>query len=156
MAIGNLTLVNADGTQGTAGSGAYLARRDFWEITGGTVTWWAVLCGSGHTPSVSADLSYQDLTNVLAGDGAPVQIAGRTHAENGTALEFTSDEISWGTNVTITFNFCTEGTCYFIWDVGGILAAGDNMVLGYVTGLLGASGSEFTLKVPVGGWFQIG
>lgn len=156
MAIGNFTLVNSTAT---LGSGVALANATNWLQTN---KWWAVLCGNSHTPAAT-DVEYSDLTNVLSGDGAPIHFTGNYLFETATQLWFRSADLDWGDSVTIAFTHLLPGTVYFVWAENGVAAndpytvlKADDPVLGYITGLHGASSSKFKILEPLNGWFSLG
>ena len=126
----------------------------------GTIQWAAathvaaILCTSTYDPLLTHS-TYADITNeVETGEGhdyEPKAVATRTIARNGDDVEFKSDPVSFGAEVTIAAQYL-------------VLIAGDPANLQTTDPLIGyvdfgetksSTGAAFQFTPPASGWFAV-
>lgn len=134
MAVGTFTLVN----QGKLN----ILNRTI-DFVGSGIA--AVLLTTTHTPSVTADSTYGDLTNECAdGDYAQVALTTKSITESGGTVTYDADPVSFGTSVSISARYI-----YLVAGTAGSLT-GTDKVMGYMdlsTGGGNVSSTNSTFEV---------
>lgn len=142
MAAGSFTFYNSGKLNSLNGS-----------IDADTDTLVMVLLGSGYSPDVAAHTTYADISGSEIGDAdySPQVISGAAFSESAGTVNFDSDDVSFGTSVSITAKYAAV-----VRRDGASLASGD-LLLGYVdlntdsgTATVSSTNSDFSVNTPSG------
>lgn len=140
MAAGNFTFYNSGKLNSLNGS-----------IDADTDTLVMILLASGYTPDVAAHTTYADVSGseIADADYSPQVISGAAFTESAGTVNFDSDDVSFGTSVSIEAKYAVV-----VRRDGASLASGD-LLLGYVDlntggGTVSSTNSDFAVNTPNG------
>lgn len=142
MAAGTFTFYNSGKLNSLNGS-----------IDADTDTLVMVLLGSGYTPDTAAHTAYSDISGSEIGDAdySPQVISGAAFTESAGTVTLDSDDVSFGTSVSIEAKYAVA-----VRRDGASLAAGD-LLLGYVdlntdsgTATVSSTSDDFSVNTPSG------
>ena len=140
MAAGNFTFYNNGKLKSLDGG-----------IDADTDTLVMVLLASGYTPDTAAHTTYADISGSEIGDAdySPQVISNAAFSESGGTVTFDSDDVSFGSSVSIEAKYAVV-----VRRDGASLASGD-LLLGYVDlntggGTVSSTNSTFSVNTPSG------
>ncbi|MCC7271402.1 MAG: hypothetical protein IT561_01960 [Alphaproteobacteria bacterium] len=133
--------------------GAAIERIAKGEIDFDAHTFRALLTSAGYTPDLAAHDDLADVTNELAGgDYARVALAGLSVTRSGTSVKIDCNDISFGTNVTLSAKWC------LVFDdshAGDALVAALDLNTASGVAVLASTNGLFQITIDAAGWIEM-